>query len=101
MTPFTIIPAQPGWHLLHPGEIEDGKFNPLEMDPIIAWRIETRQVTKTGDYFDTSYPICANGNADEAWIVCPRGTVTDGHTHTFTTIAEAVDHIAKAANTAN
>lgn len=90
---FVIIPAQPGWAVLYPSLYADGDpFHPSDLEPIIAWRVETEK-TRKGDLFSSATPITADMEADDYMVVRPDGVVIQQDLQTFKNVQQAIEWV--------
>lgn len=72
---ITIIPAAPGWFVLHLCLDRDGKQGEFWPDPVIAWRIESWRHANE-DYQSMAHAVCESSELDGAEDILRR---PDGH----------------------
>lgn len=92
---FTIIPAQPGFAVVYYHPVDD-RFEFGLPEPIIAWRIETKWISLTGEYSSASFPITLDGEPGgyEWGIAGPGGEITFPGDISFRTVDEALVYLA-------
>ncbi|MBH0112730.1 hypothetical protein I5E68_07165 [Novosphingobium sp. YJ-S2-02] len=93
----TVIPAQPGWFILHPSMYKgtDEDFAPTDLTAILAWRIVVTDMQRQdGTPFShtEAYPITCQGEFDDFLVVAPDGSVssTDCQYETFEHAIDAI-----------
>jgi len=97
----TIIPAQPEWAVLYPELYQDGDrdFKFTDLDPIIAWGIETYPLDGEDGYCSFTYPVTIGNLRHDKWmLVEPDGSISHAGSLGigFLSIREAIDFIRKA-----
>lgn len=72
----TIIPAHPGWNVLHPyAETHGGPYVGFHREPVIAWRVELGMTFKELNYFTTAYPVTVESTRDDDPLQRPDGSI--------------------------
>lgn len=76
MDTHPIIPAQPGWSVLHVDPDTGELFCP---DPILAWEMQRSPLIRPQDedlsYVLTPWPITVNGRDGDGYVLRPDGVV--------------------------
>jgi len=85
-----VIPAQPGWYVLH-GVVDEGgdamtdPFVGFSKSPIVAWWVNTTRSPRTGEpLVPPPEPITAEGSESGAGLLRPDGSVVRVGLDTYT-----------------
>jgi hypothetical protein len=94
----TVIPAQPGWFVLHVSEDKsEPNKNEVWKEGIVAWCVESGK-TKQGEYMATTTPIVAEGTPmwSRWWILEPTGRVVQPHVTDWPSLADFTSYVKSA-----
>jgi len=80
---FAIVPAQPGFSCIRSWpEMTPADYNDSLLDPIVAWRLETR-VDQHGEWKTQTQPITLDGCQNSGVVLRPDGVVDEMYVQVF------------------
>ena len=87
METHPIIPAAPGWFLLHPDPDTGELFAP---EPVLAWEVQSHPLARHDvDPFLRVEPLTVNGRGDTGYLLHPDGVVEDVGSQTWLNLDKA------------
>lgn len=87
METHPIIPAAPGWFLLHPDPDTGELFAP---EPVLAWEVQSHPLARHDvDPFLCVEPVTVNGRGDTGYLLRPDGVVECVSTETWPNLQAA------------